>query len=876
MNIAVGRENLALAYLANALRSDPEKQEYRVRLADLFMRSYWWLPTRPFAESEKPATVLLSSLHDDNSYLTILRSNGSLEEWGTSESTPSTSKILNGFATGKWDFARFNEKVELLFTASESKRFQVWSCVSGQPVSSIESVPWSIRDATFSADSSRILLIGSDAVGIWDVSMRKLIWSAISAGVAGLQGAGTRPAGIHPDGQRFFFRESGTTVEIRSLQDGASVGAPVELPGGAGAVSFTADGKNLSVIVAGKSIRVQNLANRERVIDYSPDGGVREIVHGPGTADTWLAVLPGDSSKHKVILKNLGSGDEVQLLSAGSPTSIRFSRDGSLVAVASDDRVVQVWKVRTGERITRELVHDDLVSAIQFNDTKPTLSTTTNRGAVQIWDLDSSQRVGVPFGGDHRLELARFQESAVTALTIGADNSVTAWKVGLHDDSEILRELQLKPPSPVAFSGATLTGDGAWILTASAKEGRVVLWDARTASPKVKPIDVGRSPTRIIKNAAVSRSGERVAVNYQNGSVSLWDVSSQKELRELLKSGDRQLTTGFSPDGQTVLVAFTDGKLRIAKWRDADTKPSILSLKGTSKAIEISEDPRISAKVSFSEDRRRLSVAANNVVQIWDVDSGEPVGPDIESNYEPPTLPAVSPDRRTVVAGVDSKQLRVSTWRRSTTSPWTHGDLPRFTSPISAVSWNGTSTRFATLTESGEVRVWARDTLQPVGPQMILRGGTPVSIAFSFDSKRLLTVAKVSKESRLQLWDIQAGILIGRPLVYPGAVKRVEASSDGRFFMIFGDDGYVRLVSNFVDSGSPVEAGLLANFAEAVSGYRIEKNLLQRIPDQWAELKRIRQSVAAMPDEPGSLAWYILRFFKRYEVQPLRTAATTR
>jgi WD40 repeat protein len=65
---------------------------------------------------------------------------------------------------------------------------------------------------------------------------------------------------------------------------------------------------------------------------------------------------------------------------------VAFSPDGATLAVASDDRTVRLWDVRTRSALGPPLRgHQDAISAVAFSPDGATLATASNDRTVRLW-----------------------------------------------------------------------------------------------------------------------------------------------------------------------------------------------------------------------------------------------------------------------------------------------------------------------------------------------------------------------------------------------------------------------------------------------------------------------------------------------------------
>lgn len=110
-----------------------------------------------------------------------------------------------------------------------------------------------------------------------------------------------------------------------------------------------------------------------------------------------------------------------------------------------------------------------------------------------------------------------------------------------------------------------------------------------------------------------------------------------------------------------------------------------------------------------------------------------------------------------------------------------------------------------------------------------------------------------------RLWDTLSGKPLSEPLKYGGGVVSAQFSPDGTRIVTASADHTVRLWTVLLGSSS--EIPLLAEFAEAVCGYKVDATgRIVHIDDQVEKLMKLRGDSAAARKENGSLMSYIRWF----------------
>jgi WD40 repeat protein/serine/threonine protein kinase len=617
-----------------------------------------------------------------------------------------------------------------------------------------------VRQAAFSPDGRRIATGGADrTVKLWDSATGRMIRS--------FEGKGGRINSIafSPDGGRLASLggdsfEAGRLV-IWDVQTGATA---VDVPAPSGynsRVAFARDGRRLATASGGLNdrqlVQVRDASSGTvlrtidvaptRVLDlaFSPDGlriagalgsyELFEIDPRPGQVRVWDA-QSGD------LLFALPGHDQPLIAVAWSP-------DGRWIASAGWDQVVKVWDVSTRREVHALRGHRDLVNGLAFSHDGRRLASSSDDASAKIWDAEKGEEILTLRGHRATVNAPAFSPDDRRLVTASDDGTAKIRDAGSRQESLALRGHQGRVTS-VDFHP-----DGRHLLSAGV-DRTLKVWDPRTGRMSLDLRGVSRPVWRAVYSPdgrMMASAGGDWTKRDESGEVVVRDAADGRVIRSRKAHRSVAWCVAFSPDGH--LLASSGGEASrgpgeillwdIASGRQSRTIGAVMPF-----GIHF---------VAFSPDGRRIASATlDGSVQIWDVESGEPVR----------TLD----HHRSRVYGVafDHEGTRlVSASEDNTLAIW---DLAAETPPLTLVGhtyyvlqgiFSRDGRRLASASVDHSVKVWDAAT----GEELLTlrgRGGVVSSVAFSPDGQR---IASAGLDGVVRVWDATPRSAEGHPVAPP-------------------------------------------------------------------------------------------------------------
>ncbi|MBD2096470.1 CHAT domain-containing protein [Trichocoleus sp. FACHB-591] len=441
-----------------------------------------------------------------------------------------------------------------------------------------------------------------------------------------------------------------------------------------------------------------------------------------------------------------------------SVTSVSFSPNGQILASASADRTILLWRL-DGTLQKTISGHRDRVTAVQFSPDGKLIGSSSADQTVRLWQAD-----GKP------LQVLRGHAAAVTSVSFSPDNKILA-------------------------SGST--------------DGKIKLWQ-RNGTPLKTWTAQGDS----IQSLSFSPQGQTLASAHGDGSIKVWRLNGT--LQQTLKGHKGTVNmVRFSPNGQLLASASNDQKIRL--WHVDGAMLQVLSgHRAAVTAISFSSDGKRLASVggdrtvklwnlkgkllqtlpghssrietvSFSPDGQLLaSGSGDRTVKLWQLQRRASQSIGDRSN-----ITSLSPSSRPIAAG--SRDGLIQLWQPN-------GKLLHqwqgHAAPVYSIRFSPNGKTLASASGDGTVKLWRQD-----GTLLITLTGHNAAVydvSFSPDGQ---TLASASFDHTVRLWN-STGKLLHILWGHQDLALTVRFSPDGQTLASAGKDSTIRL---WRQDGSPLK-----------------------------------------------------------------------
>jgi WD40 repeat protein/serine/threonine protein kinase len=280
--------------------------------------------------------------------------------------------------------------------------------------------------------------------------------------------------------------------------------------------------------------------------------------------------------------------------------SFALSPDGSQIAT-TDDTSAQIWDAHTYQRLW-VLAHGDVVYGVVYSTDGARLATAANDGRVRIWDAASGGLVRElqHEGTRPRYYIVVFSPDGSRVAAIDASGEVTdVWDVATGALLTSVHHLAAE------ISSLVFSGDGAWLATSGGNDAYVL--DTHTWSQALRI----EGPVRSL---SFDPHGPRLAVGTAGGDSAIWDIPSGHRVHHLRESGESVDCIAWSPNGQLVATASSDGTEQVFSAASGALRGQGNYLHGRIRSIEFDRTSKLV-----------LAAGANGMAVVADVALGLPV-----------------------------------------------------------------------------------------------------------------------------------------------------------------------------------------------------------------------------------------------------------
>jgi len=650
-----------------------------------------------------------------------------------------------------------------------------------------------IVDVSYRADGHRIVT-GSDQAREWDTDTGKLVGAPITP-----PDIGGYLASFNPSSDVIATVGKDGNLRLWKTDTHEPVGKPITLQYPIIEFKFNGRGDRVATLTADGQIQVLDTNTRDKVgPPMRPTRGIKDFAFSP--TNPALLVEAGETVDQKdgyIQFWNLNTGQP-----DGDPIRTRpvfdvaFSPDGRQLVTGSAgmdipttdvnskyNSPMQRWDIGTRTPIGDPIRgHIGVVRSTAYSPTGGYIASVAVDRTLRIWDARTGDLIGEPLRGHgHEVTGVAFSPSGAQLATSSIDGTVRIWRVPAPKPSlgrPIVEEQTPGPPknAPTMAFTSIAAGADSHHLVLGTRQGDVWIYDPQTANADGPPIPGDPSG---VSNLALSPDARRIAVGSWNGTIRFWAAQNRTPIGDPTAPHEgRVIALRFSRDSHR-LLSRSENIMQV--W-DSDSGLPI------GHPIKDCKSPNDEHSSALSPDGHLVAAGCDNdkTVRLWNADTGDPIGKPMQGHQYAPSDVSFTPDgTRIVSVSVDSMDVWKTDTQVSTAARRSEEDDPFIGL---AISQDG---KYIVTGGLKSLHRWDGKTGDPIGAPMTGLQWNNFAVAFTHDGRYIVSLDNDS----LRFWDAVTGNSVGEPLKAPtsaGSMQmmvRIAISGDDR--AIYTTDGLV-------------------------------------------------------------------------------------
>jgi len=493
---------------------------------------------------------------------------------------------------------------------------KIWDADSGNAVMTISRFfADGIDSVEFSPDGKYVafrIITGQSNIKIWNLESNTEIKSL----------AGNFPFMVFSHDWKYIVNTSGNDFKLLDVNTGEETKTFSGHIARVNSVKFSPDGKYLVSISSDRKIKLWDVSGRNIATLDSISFSSRSTF----SPDSNFFVVSDGSSLSLLDVTTCNKIDGFSNSTFNYISTVAYSHDG-LYAAVSSGKIVNLWDIASG-RIAMSLKgHIENISIITYSPDGKYIATGSYDKTVKIWDAKTGREIRT---------ISKFSDS-VTYITYNSNGSFLYIITG--DMSKVIKIFDAATGNEIKTIQSTYSDHFDVAIALSPDEKfiamgyglRIILTDTNTKEEGPIRADSFTNPNFIVlrnsndntgssnytfdvSSVAYSPDGKYILSGIFNGTIRMWDISTQSIIKSLSGHFGKVRSIAYSLDGKHIVSGGNDNKIIL--W-DAATGNIIKSFNGHSGAIH---------SVTFSSDGKQILSGSNDgTTRLWNVTSGKEI-----------------------------------------------------------------------------------------------------------------------------------------------------------------------------------------------------------------------------------------------------------
>ena len=350
-----------------------------------------------------------------------------------------------------------------------------------------------------------------------------------------------------------------------------------------------------------------------------------------------LIATPYDLFDNRIFIYTI-NGEKVREL-VGHKRDIlftTFSHDNELIASASIDKTIKIWKVNNGVLLLSLEGHTASVTSVSFSPSKGIIASGSADNTIRLWDLNKGDVITTFRGHSRMINAVVFSPNGNRIASCSLDKTIRIWDIKNKQEPLIIKDSN-------EINSISFSPDGNYLVSASWGHS-VKLWDSHNG----KELSLKMNLNSQVFSAFFSSDGKQV-ITSSSDCIQIWDVFHSREFKRVTDVNKGARFVSFSPRGEFFVVAMDkeikvlnrnnsyclflgkhkkkitslfynhDGKYILSTSLDGTIKVWDAIIGGLIVSIDLYEEVYYA---SFSQDGKMIISASESGCYIWNTEDG--------------------------------------------------------------------------------------------------------------------------------------------------------------------------------------------------------------------------------------------------------------